>query len=183
MLARVSTVTETVIDLVAAEEYVVKRWFRAIGLATELGLSMGLLSAGLVLLGLVLGRAIDARFASAPWGTLLCMVAGAVAGQVASFRLVRRSVGRLSSQDAAHALDVGSNLDAILLAAQALLLLVVPGLIGIASGIYIDRLAGTKVLFTLLLTLGTSALGGWGLTRLLGARARGHEEEKDANGD
>ena len=66
MLARVSMVTETMAELVTVEEYIVKRWFRAIGLATELGLSMGLLSAGLVLLGLVLGRAIDTRLASAP---------------------------------------------------------------------------------------------------------------------
>ena len=62
-----------------------KRLGRAIGVATELGVTMGLMAAGLVILGLWLGRRLDASLASL----------GRLAGPRGRFPLLERGDAQL----------------------------------------------------------------------------------------
>ena len=71
-----------------------KRFSQIIGAATELGLTMGLMAAGLIVAGLSLGRWLDSRLGTNPLATLLLLVAGAIAGQIAIYRLAVRSAAR-----------------------------------------------------------------------------------------
>jgi len=135
-----------------------KQFGRAIGLATELGLMMGLMAAGMVVVGLLAGRWIDAKLGTKPLATILLMVAGAGAGQVAIYRLALRSVGRLSLGDK-HVLSARDTATAIGPALRVLALMAFLGVGGIALGAWLDRLAGTGVLFTLLCIVGSSIAG------------------------
>ncbi len=135
-----------------------KQFGRAIGLATELGLMMGLTAAGMVLVGLLAGRWVDAKLGTKPFATILLMVAGAGAGQVAIYRLAVRSVGRLPLGDK-HVLNAREAATAIGPALRVLILLASLGLGGIALGAWLDRLAGTGVLFTLICVIGSSIAG------------------------
>lgn len=153
-----------------------KRWDRIIGMATELGMTMGLTAAGLTLLGLWLGRWLDARLNTRPYATLTLLAAGAIAGQVAIYRLARRAAQRLAARRDGALLprDAATSL---WLALRVLALVALPALIGLALGLWIDQLAGSQVAATLALTLGGLILGltgAWRLTR----REAGNPDDK-----
>ena len=155
-----------------------KRLGRIVGLATELGMTMGLTAAGLVVLGLVAGRWIDARLGTSPFGTILLVIAGAVAGQIAVYRLVTRTTRRRSedSRSVLHAQDI---LAALGLALRALAMIASPSLIGAIVGLWIDRRLGTGITATLILVLGGLVAGFVGAIRLTQARRMTSDEKGD----
>ena len=55
-----------------------KRLGRIVGLATELGMTMGLTAAGFVIVGLWAGRWLDAKLGTSYLATLLLLVVGAL---------------------------------------------------------------------------------------------------------
>jgi predicted F0F1-ATPase subunit len=155
-----------------------KRWNRIIGTATELGMTMGLTAAGLTLLGLWLGRWLDARLNTRPYATLILLAAGAVAGQVAIYRLAARTFQRLAAQSGGHPALPRDAATSLWLAIKVLALVALPALIGLALGLWIDRIAGSRVAATLILTLGGLILGLLGSWRL----AHGGSRELDDKG-
>jgi F0F1-type ATP synthase assembly protein I len=142
-----------------------KRLGQIVGTATELGLTMGLTAAGLVALGLVVGRWLDARLGTDPVATILLTVAGAVAGQIALYRLARASAARLAAPQARLALG-RDGLSAVGLALGVLALLVLPGLAGLALGL----LLGGEGWLTPVLVIAGFGLGLLGILVLLRRR-------------
>lgn len=143
-----------------------KRLGNVIGQATELGITMGVMAAGLVVLGLWAGRWLDSRLGTNPFATLLLIVSGAIAGQISVYRLATRSAKRLS-ENARHSLHAQDAVAALGTALKVLALIGLPGVVGIVLGLWIDRLLGTSILFTLVLVLGGSVLGIMGSLRLV----------------
>lgn len=119
---------------------------------------MGLTAAGLVVLGLVLGRWLDARLGTAPLATLLCIVVSAVAGQIAIYRLALSSAERLSASTRS-ALRLGDALAGAGFALRVLAVMILPGLAGLGLGLWLDRLLSTRAIATLVLALGGVVLG------------------------
>ncbi len=145
---------------------VMKRLGNVVGLATELGVAMGLTAAGAVVLGLLVGRWVDRQLGLAPFATILLAVAGAIGGQIAVYRLAVSSVERLADQRPSHLIGRRS-LPALLLGLKALFLSAVPGLVGMALGLGIDGVTGTRPLFTIICMLLGFALGMVGVLRLV----------------
>jgi len=135
-----------------------KRLGRVVGVATELGLTMGLMAAGLVILGLWLGRRLDASLGTGPLATIALVIAGAAAGQVAIYRLATRSARRLS-EGAGSALPRAEVISSVALGLGILALAVVPGLVGFGLGIWLDRTLGSGGLAILILGLGGMVAG------------------------
>lgn len=131
-----------------------KRFGRVVVVATELGMTMGLTAAGLVVLGLLLGRWLDARLGTDSLITLVLLIAGAVAGQVAMYRLAMDSSRRLSTTGDQGAFSSHSALRRLGLALRVLLAMVLPGLAGLALGLWLDRMLGTRIVVTLVLAFG-----------------------------
>jgi F0F1-type ATP synthase assembly protein I len=125
---------------------------RAIGLASELGIAMGLMAAAMLLGALALGRWLDRALGSSPWLTIILLLTGAISSQIVLYRMAANSVSQLN-QGAQHALDGAGLRRATRLAATALLLAVAPALLGIGLGFALDRLLGTAILLTVLLAL------------------------------
>lgn len=142
-----------------------KRLGHILGPATELGVTMGLASAGLVVGGLLLGRWLDVRLGTRPWATFLLLVVGAVLGQVAIYRLAIAAIQRLSD-DTPDVPSARATLAPICFALQVLALVALPGVLGLALGIWIDRLLGTKFMITLSLVFAGLAAGLAGAIRL-----------------
>jgi F0F1-type ATP synthase assembly protein I len=145
-----------------------KRVGQIAGLATELGVTMGLTSAGLVFLGLWAGRQLDALLGTKPYATLLLLALGVIAGQVAIIRLAIRSRQYLLQQQE-HAFTLRDAVAALLTAAKALALVAVPALLRLV-GLWLDRMAGTGVLFSLALVVIGLVVGVAGLLHLAEAR-------------
>ncbi|NLG50120.1 MAG: AtpZ/AtpI family protein, partial [Chloroflexi bacterium] len=135
-----------------------KRMGHLIGVATELGLTMGLIAAALVLMGLWFGRWLDSRLGISPVATILFLLAGAIAGQLAIYRLAKRSA-QLLSADAEHALTVRQAAGTLGLAIRTLALIALPVLVGLLFGVWLDRVLQTRVLLTLVLALGGFVAG------------------------
>ena len=135
-----------------------KRLGGLIGLATELGVTMGLMAAGFVVAGLWVGRRLDVTLGTTPFATILFLIGGAVAGQLALYRLAARAAKRLSA-GSAKTLSAPDTWSTLGLALKVLGLIVVPGLLGTALGIWLDRVAGTGILATVVLLLSGLALG------------------------
>ena len=135
-----------------------KHFGRVIGLATELGLRLGLTAAGLVVLGLIVGRWLDARLGTAPWATLVGILLGAVSGQVALYRLVTNAIERFVASprevSAEESAPLGKGF-----ALQVLVALFLLGPAGFGLGLWLDQLLGTKPVLTLLLALGGIGIG------------------------
>ncbi len=149
-----------------------KRLGQVASQATELGLVMGLTAAGCVLVGLLLGRWIDARLGTAPYGSLLLLVAGLVAGQAALVHLALRARERLDA-DAGRPLSGGIAWGALKLAGLALALTALPGAAGLALGLALDRALHSAPWLMLILTLGGLVGGLIGCVRLVRRRPTG----------
>jgi len=110
-------------------------------------------------LGLLLGRWLDARLGTDSLITLVLLIAGAVAGQVAMYRLAMDSSRRLSTTGDQGAFSSHSALRRLGLALRVLLAMVLPGLAGLALGLWLDRMLGTRIVVTLVLAFGGLAVG------------------------
>ncbi len=143
-----------------------KRLGHLLGVATELGITRGLIAAALVLLGLWVGRWLDSRLGISPVATILFLLAGAVAGQLAIYRLAKRSA-KLLSADTEHALTARQAAGALGMALRMLALIALPVLFGLLLGVWLDQLLQTRVLLTLLLALGGFVAGLVGTVRLI----------------
>ena len=159
-----------------------KRVGHVIRLATELGIVMGLVAAGSALLGLAVGRWLDARLGTGPYATIALLLAGAAAGQTATYRLATRS-SRLLSARARHALTARDTVAAAGLALRVLVLVSLPSLIGLVLGMWIDRMIGTRILMGLLLALAGLAAGMVATVRLAYAHrpGPGEKDEKECS--
>ncbi len=129
-----------------------KRLGEVFGAATELGLTMGFMAAGLLAAGLWLGRWLDSRLGTSPYATLLLLIAGAIAGQIAIYRLALRSTARLSAHEK-HPIGTGDALSVLRLALLVLGLLSVPGILGLLLGIWLNRAWGVGLWIALILML------------------------------
>lgn len=158
-----------------------KRLGHDLQLATELGLSMGLMSAGWTLLGLWLGVRLDDRLGTQPIATLLLLLAGAAAGQLSMLRVVARARQRLGS-DAKHVLSADDTLRLLRTALTLLVLLVAPVSLGLVLGVWLDARLGTRLVFTLLLAVGCLAAGLYGAVRVARAQATWGQVSKDQSG-
>jgi F0F1-type ATP synthase assembly protein I len=150
-----------------------------IGLATELGFTMGLSAAGLVILGLIAGRWIDARLGTGPIATVALVIAGAVAGQLAAYRLVTRTTRRLS-KDAHSFLYTEDALAALGLALRALAMIALPSLLGIVIGLLADRWLDTGIAATLILVLSGLVIGLRGALHLTRMQRQTDERGEDS---
>jgi len=135
-----------------------KRPSRDLQLATELGVTMGLMAAGLTMLGLWLGIQVDARLGTRPIATLVLLLGGAVAGQLSLFRLAGRARRTLES-DATHVLSRRDALQAARTALVLLALLIAPPLTGLLVGVWLDARIGTQAVLTLVLSVGGLGVG------------------------
>ncbi|NLX36239.1 MAG: AtpZ/AtpI family protein [Chloroflexi bacterium] len=138
---------------------------RAIGLASELGVAMGLLSAAMLLGSLALGRWLDRVASSTPVFTIVMLVVGALAGQATLYRMATNASDQLDG-GARHAVNGQALRCAIGLALQLLALTALPAVAGAGIGLWLDHLLQSAVLFTILLTL-----VGFGLGMVLTIRA------------
>jgi F0F1-type ATP synthase assembly protein I len=146
-----------------------KRLGQIIGVATELGMGMGLTAASLVILGLVAGRWIDARLGTSPVASILLILAGAIAGQLAIYRLALRSTAHLSVDGQPRAL-ARETLSALGFALRLLGVMVAPILLGLGLGLALDARLGTTGLALLILALSGFGLGLYGALRLVRSR-------------
>jgi len=137
----------------------------ALGQGTELGMTMGLTSAGCVVLGLFAGRWIDAKLGTSPVATVLLLISGAVAGQLALYRLATRTTRQLSDDPEAR-MSRRDGLKAIGVALGGLALVTVPAVMAILLGLWLDNLAGTSALITIVLVVGSLIGGIYGMLKL-----------------
>lgn len=142
-----------------------KRLGHQVQLATELGLTMGLMAAGWTVLGLWLGIKLDARLGTQPIATLLLLLAGAAAGQLSLIRLVARARPQLSA-DAPHAFSAAEGLRTLRMAVLLLMLLIVPITVGLLLGVWLDDQLGTRPVLTLVLALAGMLVGLFGVLRI-----------------
>ncbi|MBN1402741.1 MAG: AtpZ/AtpI family protein [Anaerolineae bacterium] len=146
-----------------------KRLGQIVGLATELGMGMGLTAASLVILGLVAGRWLDDRLGTDPVASILLILAGAIAGQLAIYRLAMRSSRALSSEGR-HGAIAQETLSALGFALRLLGLMVAPTLIGLGAGLALDARLATGGLALLILALSGFGVGLYGAFRLVRSR-------------
>jgi len=123
-------------------------------LATQLGVTMGLMTVITVLAGLVLGSWIDRQLGTRPVATLLFVLLGVIAGLLGTVNLAQSTTRRLNAAAAQRALpqaafsarDLGR---AVLLVIELILVTLVPVGLGLWIGLQADRAAGTRPLFTI----------------------------------
>lgn len=121
------------------------------GLATELGMTMGLTAAGLIFLGLWVGRQVDDLLGTAPYATILLLIAGIVIGQIAIIRLAIRTREYLNDSDTAGYAFSGLG-NGLKTAVKALVLVALPVILRV-PGIWLDRYLGTEIVFSLILVV------------------------------
>jgi len=119
------------------------------GLATELGMTMGLTAAGLIFLGLWVGRQVDGLLGTEPYATIILLIAGVFVGQIAIIRLAVRSREYLNETEKPD-YAFGGVIGGFKTAGKALGLLALPAVLRL-PGLWLDRVLGTGVVFSLLL--------------------------------
>ncbi|MFH1086207.1 MAG: AtpZ/AtpI family protein [Chloroflexota bacterium] len=151
-----------------------KRLGPIVAQSTELGITMGLASAGLVVGGLLAGRWLDARLGTGRLASIGLTVLGAVAGQWVLYRLALQTARRCS----VPAVSVGAPsavISSLGLAVRMLALLVVPGLLGLGLGLALDASLGSGIGWTLVLTMAGFLLGLAGVLRQARLRRSHHD--------
>lgn len=131
---------------------------RVMGVAMELGLSIGLTAAVLVGGGIWLGRWLDARYNSHPIATVTLLLTGLVVSQVAVFRLASEAYAELSA-DTDRPWSVRNAGKAIGLALRWLALIALPGCLGLFIGLQLTRHFGAPLWITMGLVLALSVVG------------------------
>jgi len=127
----------------------VKRTGRILSVATELGLSMGIMTALLVVGGLALGRWIDGQLGSSPIAAIIGLLIGAVLGQLVMLRMARTASEEMRQNQSA----LRPSREPLALAIKTLGLMIIPALAGFAIGYGANRLLGTDAVFTVVLVL------------------------------
>jgi F0F1-type ATP synthase assembly protein I len=131
---------------------------RPLALASQLGVTMGLLTVATVLASLVLGSWVDRQLGTRPLVTLVFVLIGVLVGMLGTINLAQSTLRELNAaanrQEAPRvafsARDLGR---ALLLVAQLALVTLVPIGLGLAVGMALDRAMGTRPAFTIALAL------------------------------
>jgi F0F1-type ATP synthase assembly protein I len=131
-----------------------KQLGHTIGLATELGITMGFSAASPVILGLVAGRWLDQQFGTKPILMMALMLTGVIGGQVAIYRLVISSA-RQVTRSAASAQPFAPMRRAL----RTLALVALSPLVGLALGLGLERWLGSGVMVAVALVVVGLALG------------------------
>lgn len=148
------------------------------GLATELGMTMGLTAAGLLFLGLWVGKQIDTLLGTDPYATVILLISGVIIGQVAIIRLAVRTRDYFNQTEAPDSIfhGLGHGLGT---AAKALGLVALPIVLRVPGG-WLDRLLGTKFAFTLVFVVVGLVVGVAGLLSIVESmRVRVSDEVAD----
>lgn len=124
----------------------------ALGIASELGITMGLVSAAMLLGCLALGRCLDRLLSSAPVLTITLLVVGALASQISLYHMAVRASAQIN-RGARPILSRAALAHTVGLVARVFSCAVAPALVGAVLGILLDRLLCTAILFTAVLTL------------------------------
>jgi len=123
-----------------------------LGIASELGITMGLVSAAMLLGCLALGRWLDRLLSSAPVLTIALLVVGALASQVSLYYMAVRASAQIN-RGARPILSRAGLARTVGLVARVFLFAVLPALVGAVLGILLDQLLRTSILLTAVLTL------------------------------
>ncbi|MDI7276257.1 MAG: AtpZ/AtpI family protein, partial [Anaerolineae bacterium] len=125
-----------------------------LALATQLGVTMGLMTVITVLAGLFIGSWVDRQLGTRPLATLLFLLLGIVAGLLGNVNLAQSTARQLNAAAAQRvqprvafsARDLGR---ALLLVIELVLVTLLPVGLGLWIGVQADRAAGTGPLFTI----------------------------------
>ena len=150
---------------------------RVMGVAMELGLSIGLVAAVLVGGGIWLGRWLDERYGSQPIATVTLLLTGLIVSQVAVFRLAAEAYQELST-DAERAWSMRSAGRALGLALRWLALIALPGCLGLFIGLQLTKHFGAPLWVTMGLVLALSVAGFYLAGRLADRTEKGGNQEK-----
>ena len=129
---------------------------RPLALATQLGMTMGLMTVGAVVAGLFLGSWIDRQLGTRPVATLICIVTGVLAGSLGMVHLAQSAVRQLNAAAARQvavrtpftAPDLGR---ACLLIVELILVTLVPIGLGLWLGAQLDGALQTRPVCTVVL--------------------------------
>ena len=144
---------------------------RIVGLATQLGMTMGLTAAGCVVAGLWLGRWLDRTLQTGHLATIVCVIAGTAAGQIGLYRMATRARISLATGDEARLYSEDTVAGAGL-ALRALATLMLPGLLGLALGTWIGRASGLGTAIAIVLVCAGLVLGLFATVRMVRRAAR-----------
>jgi len=160
----------------------VKDALRPLMLATQLGITMGLITVTTILAGLLFGSWLDRQLGTRPLTTLLFILVGVLAGWLGMLSLARSALVQLNTaatrqadvRTAFSAADLGRTL---LLVFWLFVVMSLPIGLGLGLGLGIDRATGSSPLWTIVLSLiGAIAglVGVWRIsTRAVGRARRG----------
>ncbi len=158
---------------------------RSLALATELGVTMGVMTVATVLAGLFLGSWLDRQLGTRPLATLLFILLGVLAGSLGTVNLARSTIRRLNSaaaeqvraRTAYRVHDLGR---AMLLVLELSLVTLAPVGLALWLGLLLDRATGARPLFTVLLaTVSTiGALVGVLVISMRAARRDRHDSQE-----
>ncbi len=129
---------------------------RALALATQLGVTMGLITVITVLGSLFVGSWVDRQLGTRPLATLLFILMGVLAGLLGTVHLAQSSIRELNAAAAQQAeartsfsaRDLGRT---FLLILELILVTLVPIGLGLWAGLYLDRVTGSGLVFTIVL--------------------------------
>ncbi len=152
-----------------------------LALATQLGVTMGLMTVITVLAGLLLGSWVDRQLGTRPLATLLFVILSIVAGLLGTVNLAQSTARQLNATAARRvqprvafsARDLGR---ALLLVIELVLVTLVPVGLGLWVGLQLDQAAGTGPVLTIAvagLALICALLGVYLVTVRAGRRAGG----------
>lgn len=152
---------------------------RPLVLASQLGVTMGLMTVATVLASLYLGAWVDRQLGTRPAATLIFVLAGVLAGLLGTINLAQSTVRDLNAAAAQNlqprvafsTRDLGR---ALLLVAQLALVTLVPIGLGLWLGLELDQVLGSRPIFTIVLVVvsATIALAAvFFVTRRAGRRA------------
>lgn len=131
-----------------------KNALRPLALATELGVTMGLMTVATLLAGLFLGMWVDRQLGTRPLATLIFILLGVLAGALGTINLAQSALKQLNTAAAQHeqartAFSAEALGSALLLVLQLILVTLVPVGLGLWLGLTLDRALGTGPGFTL----------------------------------
>jgi len=131
---------------------------RPLALASQLGVTMGLLTVATVLASLFLGSWVDRQLGTRPLVTLVFVLVGVLVGMLGTINLAQATLRELNSASARNetpraAFSVRDLGRALLLVAQLALVTLIPIGLGLALGLWLDQATGSRPVFTIALAL------------------------------
>jgi len=131
---------------------------RPLALASQLGVTMGLMAVATVLAGLFLGTWVDRQLGTRPMVTVTFVLVGVIIGLLGTINLAQSTLRELNSA-AAHQIEPRTAFSArdlgraFLLVLQLALVTLVPIGLGLALGLWLDRATGARPVFTVVLAV------------------------------